>query len=158
MRLVAHHLSLVSRVRVTITPCGFHDGRNGIWVDFSGDFSHLLCHKFHSVISPRSSRSFHFMRRDSSLHCKQGLNRCGSFPLFSSSHSLFSIWIHLERSETIPGAPTWRWGEWIWLTGPSGLRRNSPQGFNISSIRVFYQIRDPEIPITLRPIDIDWST
>ena len=39
---------------------------------------------------------------------------------------------------------------WIWLTGPSGLHRNSPQGLHISSIRVFNQIRDQEIPITLR--------
>ena len=29
--------------------------------------------------------------------------------------------------------------------------QNSPQGLNISSIRVFDQIRDPEIPINLRP-------
>ena len=42
--------------------------------------------------------------------------------------------------------------EWIWLPGPSGLHRKSPQGLNISSIRVFDQIRDPETPITLRPI------
>ena len=41
--------------------------------------------------------------------------------------------------------------EWIWLTGPSGLHRNSPQGLNISSIRVFDKIRDPKIPINLRP-------
>ena len=40
---------------------------------------------------------------------------------------------------------------WIWLTGPSGLHRNSPQGLDISSIRVFDQIRDPEIPVNLRP-------
>ena len=45
-----------------------------------------------------------------------------------------------------------RWGEWIWLTGPSGLHRNSPQGLNISSIRVFDQIRDPESPIPLSPL------
>ena len=31
-----------------------------------------------------------------------------------------------------------------------GLLRNSPQGLNISSIRVFDLIRDQEIPITLR--------
>ena len=37
------------------------------------------------------------------------------------------------------------------VTGPSGLHRNSPQELNISSIRVFDQVRDPEIPITLRP-------
>ena len=49
------------------------------------------------------------------------------------------------------GAPTWRSGECIWLTEHSGLHRNSPQGLNISSIRVFDQVRDPEIPITLRP-------
>ena len=65
------------------------------------------------------------------------------------SLSLFIIWADLKRSEKIPGAPTWRWGEWIWLTGPSGLHRNSPQGLIISSVRVFDQIRDPEIPITL---------
>ena len=56
-----------------------------------------------------------------------GMNRCGSFPLLS----LFSIWTNLKRSEKIPGAPTRRWGEWMWLTGPSGLHRNSQfhQGF-----------------------------
>ena len=37
-------------------------------------------------------------------------------------------------------------------TRPSGLHRNSPQGLNISSIKVFDQIRDPEIPINLRPL------
>ena len=80
-----------------------------------------------------------------------GMDRCGSFPLLSATHSLFSIWTDLKRSEKIPVAPTWRWGEWIWLTGPSGLHRNSPQGLNIVSIRGFDQIRDPEIPINLRP-------
>ena len=70
---------------------------------------------------------------------------------FPAPDSLFSIWTDLKRSEKIPGAPTWRWGEWIWLTGPSALHRNSPQGLNISSIRVSDQIRDPEISITLRP-------
>ena len=63
-----------------------------------------------------------------------GIDRCGSFPLLSAPHSLFSIWTDLKRSEKIPGPPTWRWGEWIWLTGPSGLHWNSPQGLNISSI------------------------
>ena len=81
-----------------------------------------------------------------------GMDRCGSFPLLSAPHSLFSIWTDLKRSEKIPGAPTRRWEEWIWLTGSSGLHRNSPQGLNISSTRVFDQIRDPEIPITLCPL------
>ena len=81
------------------------------------------------------------------------INKCCSFPLHSAPHSLslslFSMWTDLKRSEKIPGAPMWRWGEWIWLSGPSGLHRNSPQGLNICSIRVSDQIRDPEIPITL---------
>ena len=77
-----------------------------------------------------------------------------SFPLLSAHHSLYCIWTDLKRSEKIPGAPTWRWGEWIWLTGSSGLHRNSPHGLNIGSIRVFDQIKDPEIPITLRPLYI----
>ena len=81
-----------------------------------------------------------------------GMNRCGSFPLLSACHSLFSIWTDLKRSENIPGIPTWRWGQWIWLTRPSGFHRNSPQGLNISSIRFSDQIRDPKTPITLRPL------
>ena len=48
----------------------------------------------------------------------------------------------------------WKWGEWIWLSEPSGLHRNSPQGLNISSIRVSDQIRDPEVPITLPPLAV----
>ena len=79
------------------------------------------------------------------------INRCGSLPVLSAHHSLFSIWTDFKRSGKIPGALVWRWGEWIWLTGPSGLHRNSPHGLNISSIRVFDQIRDPGIPITLPP-------
>ena len=51
-----------------------------------------------------------------------------SFPLFSASHSLFSISTDLKRSDKIPEAPTWRWEEWMWLTEPSGLHRNSTQG------------------------------
>ena len=78
------------------------------------------------------------------------IDRCGSFLLLSAPHSLFSIWTDLKRLEKIPKAPIWRCGEWIWLTGPSGLHRYSPQGLNISSIKVFYEIRDLEIPTTLR--------
>ena len=84
------------------------------------------------------------------LQSYQELNRCDSFPLLSASHSLFSISTDLKRSGKIPGASTWRWGEWIWLIGPSGLHRNSPQVLNITSTRAFDQIRDPEIPIAFR--------
>ena len=76
-----------------------------------------------------------------------GMNRCGSFPLLSTPHSLFSIWTDLKWFEEIPGAPAWRWGDWIWLTGPSGLQRNSTQGLNIISTTLM--IRDSEIPIIL---------
>ena len=80
-----------------------------------------------------------------------GMNRCGSFLLLSVPHPLFSIWTDLRWIERIPGTPTWGWGEWIWPTGSSKLHRNSTQGLNISFIRGFDLIRDPEIPITLRP-------
>ena len=56
------------------------------------------------------------------------MNRCGSFPLLSAPYYLFSIWTNLKWSENIPWAPTWSWGEWIWLTGPSKRHRNSTQG------------------------------
>ena len=50
---------------------------------------------------------------------------------------LFSIWTDLKRSEKNPGAPTWRWGEWIWLTGSfrtspkftTGVKYQFHQGF-----------------------------
>ena len=63
-----------------------------------------------------------------------GMNRCVTFPLLTALHSLFSIWTDLKWSEKISGAPTWRCGEWIWLTGPSGFHRNSPQRLNIITI------------------------
>ena len=53
------------------------------------------------------------------------MNRCDSFPLLSAPHSLFAIRKHIKRSEKIPGAPTWKWRKWIWLTGHAGLHRNS---------------------------------
>ena len=59
----------------------------------------------------------------------QDMSRCGGFPLLSAPHSLFSIWTDLKRSVKIPGAPTWRWEECIWLTVPSGLHRKSLQGY-----------------------------
>ena len=43
--------------------------------------------------------------------------------------------------------------EWIWLIGPFELHRNSPQVLNISSIRVFDQISDPQIPIPFALVD-----
>ena len=79
---------------------------------------------------------FHRKLRRPRMQFYQGLNKCGSFPLLSTPHSPFSIWTDLKRSEKSPGAQAWRWGEWIWVTGPSGLHRNQSQGLNISSLRV----------------------
>ena len=90
--------------------------------------------------------------QESRLQFYQGLNRCRIFPLLSAPDSLFSIWKDLKKSEMIPESPEWRWGEWIWLPGQSGLYRNSPQGFNITVISVFEQIWDPDILITLLPL------
>ena len=88
---------------------------------------------------------------ESKVAVLQGMNRCSSVLLISAPHFLFNVWTVLKRSEKIPGASAWRLGEWIWLAGPSRLHRNSPLGLNISSIGVFDQVRDPEIPITHRP-------
>ena len=88
---------------------------------------------------------FHRKRRNQGCSFTRNFSRCGSFSLLSAPHSSFDIWTDLKRSENNPGAQTRRWGEWIWLTGPSGLHQNSPQGLNISFIRVLYQIRDSEI-------------
>ena len=58
----------------------------------------------------------------------------------------------LKDLKTIPGAPTWRWGEWIWLTGLSELHRYSPQGLNISSIMVFWPDQRSGNPNPLLPL------
>ena len=102
-----------------------------------------------SVFCPRAGLPL--QTQEPRLQFYHGLNGCSSFPLLSTLHSLFSTWTDLKRSEKSPWAPTWRWGEWIWLTGPSRLHWNSPQRLNISSIRVFDPIRGLEIPITLHP-------
>ena len=60
-----------------------------------------------------------------------GMYRWCRFPLLSAPHSLFSIWTDFKRSEKIQGTRTWKWGEWIWLTGPYGLHWNSAQRLNI---------------------------
>ena len=60
-RLGARLPPLESRVRVSVTPCGFRGGRNGIWVGFSRGFSRFPYHKFNSTISPHSSHPFRFL-------------------------------------------------------------------------------------------------
>ena len=117
--------------------------------DFFGSLYRLHSVYVYQIVLPKG-RSF-AANSGTKVPVLLGISRCDSFPLLSAPHSLFSIWTYLKKSEKIPGAPTRRWGEWIWLTESSGLHRNSPQGLNISSIRVFDQIRDPEMKINLRP-------
>ena len=48
------------QVRVSVTPCGFCDGRNVIWVGFLGVSPAFSYHKFHSTISPHWHNFFSF--------------------------------------------------------------------------------------------------
>ena len=79
------------------------------------------------------------------------MNRCGSFPLFSATHSFFSIWTDLKNIWKDPRGTN---EEVMRVDLANWALRNSYKfttGLNISSIRVFDQIRVAEIPITLRP-------
>ena len=60
-RLVARLPPLGSRVRASITPCGFRGGRNGIWVCFLGGFSRFPLSQisFHHFFTFISFISFH---------------------------------------------------------------------------------------------------
>ena len=57
-RLVASHSWVLECV--SITPCQFRGGRNGVCVGFSGFLAFFPCHKFNFNISPHSSHSFLF--------------------------------------------------------------------------------------------------
>ena len=56
-----HLPPLWSRVRVTLTPCGFRWWMKRGLGKFSRGFSRFPCHKFHYTISPHSSHSSHFI-------------------------------------------------------------------------------------------------
>ena len=63
-----------------------------------------------------------------------GLNRCGSFPVFSTPHSLCSIWTVLKRSEKIPGMEVRRVDLSNWAVRTStkfttGVKYQFHQGF-----------------------------
>ena len=60
-RLGARLPPLGSRLRVSVPPCGFRGGRNGVWVGFHGVSPVFPYHKFHSIISPPSSHAFRFI-------------------------------------------------------------------------------------------------
>ena len=66
-----------------------------------------------------------------------GTNGCGSFPLLSAPHSLFSIWTDLKRSEKIPGGTNAEvrrlyLANWALRTSPkstTGVKYRFRQGF-----------------------------
>ena len=60
-RLDSRLLTMGTRVRVSVTPCGFRSWRNGVWVGFFGVYLVFPCHKYRSIISPHSSHSFRFI-------------------------------------------------------------------------------------------------
>ena len=62
-RLDARLPPLGSRVRVSVTPCGFCGGQNGVWVGFSRGFCRFPLPQisFHHFSTFISSISFHFI-------------------------------------------------------------------------------------------------
>ena len=145
----------------------------GFWPDkWSGNPNHpssyLTYHHHHQSVLPKG-RSFPanagtkaevlLKGRSSTANSETkaavlpGMNRYGRFLLLSAPHlslaseQTLTIWKDLRGTDV-------EVRRWIWLTGPSGLHRNSPLGLNISSTRVFDQIRVPEIPISLLPLHI----
>ena len=120
----------------------------------------LHCKLTHQDSNSAQSQVFYCKLRN--LGCSfTRMNRCGSFPLLSAPHSLFSIWANIKRSEKISGAQTRRLVEWIWLRGPSGLHRNSPLGLNITSI-IFLtrsEIRKSQSPFapTYSVVKLNWT-
>ena len=74
-----------------------------------------------------------------------GMNRSDSFPFLSAPHSLFSTYTDLKRSQAIVDVRRVYLANWALRTSPkitTGLKYQFHQRFD--------QIRDQEIPITLR--------
>ena len=84
-RLGARLPPLGSRVRVSVTPCGFRGGRNEVWVGFSWGFSHFLLPQisFHHFSTLISSISFHFIRP-----CDGATDVVGRHPCYSRTYNM----------------------------------------------------------------------
>ena len=89
-RLGARLPPLGSRVRFSVTPCGFRGGRNGVWVGFSRGFScfplpQILFHHFSTLIS---SILFHFISPFDGASGVVGRHSCYSltYNIGASSH------------------------------------------------------------------------
>ena len=72
-----------SRVRVSVTPCGFRGGRNGVWGGFSRGFSRFLLPQisFHHFSTIISSISFHFI-----CPCDGASGVVGRHPCYSRTY------------------------------------------------------------------------
>ena len=89
-RLAARLPSLGSRVRVSVPPCGFRGGRNGVWVGFSRGFSRFPLPQlsFHHFSIHISSISFHFISPCDGASGVVGRHPCHSliYNIGASSH------------------------------------------------------------------------
>ena len=89
-RLGARLPPLGSQVRVSVTPCGFRGGRNGIWVGFSQGFSHfpLPAISFLHFSTLISYISFHFISPCGGASGVVGRHHCYSrtYNIGASSH------------------------------------------------------------------------
>ena len=89
---------LGSRVRVSVPPCGFHGGRNGVWVGFSRGFSRfplpqISLHHFSTLIS---SISFHFIRP-----CDGASGVVGRHPCYSRTYNIGASFYLIPRPDLV---------------------------------------------------------
>ena len=84
-RLGARLPPLGSWVRVSVPPCGFRGGRNGVWVGFSRGFFHFSLPpiSFHHFSTLISSISFHFISP-----CDAASGVVGRHPCYSRTYNL----------------------------------------------------------------------
>ena len=84
-RLGARLPPLGSRVRVSVTPCGFNGGRNGVWVGFSRGFSRFPLPQisFHHFCTLIPSISFHFISP-----CDGASGVVGRHPCYSRTYNI----------------------------------------------------------------------
>ena len=105
-RLGARLPPLGFRVRVSVPPCGFRGGRNGVWVGFSRGFSRfpLPPISFHHFSILISSISFHFIRL-----CDGASGMVGRHPCYSRTYN-----VGLHRISSLDPTLCWTWVEDIY--------------------------------------------
>ena len=85
MQLCVRLPPLGSRVRVSVTPCGFRGGRNGVWVGYSRGVSRFPLPQisFHHFSTLISSISFHFINP-----CDGASGLVGRHPCYSRTYNI----------------------------------------------------------------------